>query len=62
MTFPELDYKEIDKVLMTAIETSTLIIDSTFEPRLIDLAKNDKSLTVRDLAIKTLKKSYDRTI
>ena len=62
MTFPELDYKEIDKVLMTAIETSTLIIDSTFEPRLIDLAKNDQSLTVRDLAIKTLKKSYDRTI
>ena len=62
MTFPELDYKEIDKVLMTAIETSTLIVDSIFEPRLIDLAKNDQSLTVRDLAIKTLKKSYDRTI
>ena len=62
MTFPELDYKEIDKVLMTAIETSTLIIDSAFEPRLVNLAKNDQSLTVRDLAIKTLKKSYDRTI
>ena len=30
MTFPELDYKEIDKVIMTAIETSTLIVDSTF--------------------------------
>ena len=62
MTFPELDYKEIDKVIMTAIETSTLIVDSTFEPSLIELAKNDQSLTVRDLAIKALKKSYDRTI
>ena len=62
MTFPELDYKEIDKVIMTAIETSTLIVDSTFEPSLIKLAKNDQSLTVRDLAIKALKKSYDRTI
>jgi len=62
MTFPELDYKEIDKVIMTAIETSTLIVDSTFEPSLIELAKNDQSLTVRDLAIKALKKSYDKTI
>ena len=62
MTFPELDYKEIDKVIMTAIETSTLIVDSTFEPSLIELAKNDQSLTVRDLAIKALKRSYDRTI
>ena len=62
MTFPELDYKEIDKVIMTAIETSTLIVDSTFEPSLIELAKNDQSLTIRDLAIKALKKSYDRTI
>ena len=62
MTFPELDYKEIDKVIMTAIETSTLIADSTFEPSLIELAKNDQSLTVRDLAIKALKKSYDKTI
>ena len=62
MTFPELDYKEIDKVIMTAIETSTLIADSTFEPSLIELAKKDQSLTVRDLAIKALKKSYDKTI
>ena len=62
MTFPELDYKEIDKVIMTAIETSTIIVDSIFEPSLIELAKNDQSLTVRDLAIKALKKSYDKTI
>ena len=44
MTFPELDYKEIDKVIMTAIESSTLIVDSTFEPSLIELAKMTKAL------------------
>ena len=62
MCIRDRDYKEIDKVIMTAIETSTLIVDSTFEPSLIELAKNDQSLTVRDLAIKALKRSYDRTI
>ena len=62
MTFPELDYKEINKVIMTAIETSSLVLDNRFEPRLVELAKSDESLTVRDAAIKTLKKSYDRII
>jgi HEAT repeat protein len=62
MTFPELDYKEINKVIMTAIETSSLVLDNRFEPRLVELARSDESLTVRDAAIKTLKKSYDRTI
>lgn len=62
MTFPELDHKEINKVILTAIETSSLIRDNRFEPRLIGLAKTDESLTIRDAAIKTLKKSYDRII
>ena len=62
MTFPELDYKEINKVIMTAIETSSLVLDNRFEPRLVELARSDESLTVRDAAIKTLKKSYDRII
>ena len=62
MTFPELDFKEINKVIMTAIETSSLVLDNRFEPRLVELARSDESLTVRDAAIKTLKKSYDRTI
>ena len=56
MTFPELDYKEINKVIMTAIETSSLVLDNRFEPRLVELARSDESLTVRDAAIKTLKK------
>lgn len=62
MTFAELDYKEINKVIMTAIKTSSLVQDDRFEPRLIDLARSDENLTIRDAAIKTLKKSYDRII
>ena len=61
-TFPQLDYKEINKVIMTAIETSSLVVDNRFEPRLMELAKTDENLTVRDAAIKTLKRSYDRII
>ena len=59
MTFPELDYKEINKVIMTAIETSSIVLDNRFEPRLVELAKTDESLTVRDAAIKILKKSLE---
>ena len=62
MTFPQLDYKEINKVIMTAIETSSLVVDNRFEPRLMELAKTDENLTIRDAAIKTLKRSYDRII
>ncbi|MFL3015482.1 MAG: HEAT repeat domain-containing protein [Candidatus Neomarinimicrobiota bacterium] len=62
MTFPELDYKEINKVIMTAIETSSIVLDNRFEPRLVELARSDENLTVRDAAIKTLRKSYDRII
>ena len=61
-TFPELDPKEINKVILTAIETSSLIEDNRFEPRLVMLAESDESLKVRDAAIKTLKKSYNRII
>lgn len=61
-TFPELDYKEITKVILTAIETSSVIVDDRFEQNLIDLAKLDENLSIRDAAIKALKNSYDRTI
>ena len=61
-TFPELDPKEVNKVILTAIKTSSLIKYDRFEPRLVVLAESDESLKVRDAAIKTLKKSYNRII
>ena len=62
MEFPELDYNEINKVIITAIKTSAILKDNRFESNLITLAKSDESLTIRDAAIKTLQKSYDRII
>ncbi len=62
MTFPELDYNEINKVILVAIETSALIKDSRFKSKLIVLAESDENLTIRDAAMKTLKTSYDRVI
>ena len=61
-TFPELDYNEITKVILTAIETSSIIKDTKFEPALSDLAKSDEDLTIRNAAIKTLKKNYNKVI
>ena len=62
MTFPELDYNEINKVILVAIETTALIKDSRFKSKLILLAESDENLTFRDAAIKTLKTSYVRVI
>ncbi len=62
MTFPQLDYKEINKVIMTAIETCSLIKDNRFESKLVQLATSDENLSIRNAAIKILKNSYDRII
>jgi len=62
MTFPELDYNEVTKVIMIAIETSSLIADSRFESNLKKLANYDENLKIRDAAIKTLKSTYDKVI
>ncbi len=62
MTFPELDYKEINKVILIAIETSSILRDNRFEPKLVFLAQSDENLKIRDAAIKTLKNKYDRII
>ena len=61
-TFPELDQNEVNKVMMTAIQASTIIKDAVFEEKLLDLAKSDNNLTIRDAAIKTLQRTYDRMI
>ena len=60
--FPELDFNEINKVIMTAIKTSSILRDDRLESNLVLLAKSDENLTIRNAAIKTLKKSYDRII
>ena len=61
-TFPELDPNEVNKVILTAIETSSLMKYDRFEPKLVLLAESDENLKVRDAAIKMLKKSYNRII
>ena len=59
-TFPELDQNEVTKVILTAIETTTVIVDQRFEPILETLASSDENLKVRNAAIKTLKFSYNK--
>ena len=59
-TFPELDQNEVTKVILTAIETATIIVDQRFEPLLETLANSDENLKVRNAAIKTLKISYNK--
>ena len=62
ITFPQLDYNEVNKVLLIAIETSSIIKDNLFEPQLMDLANSDENLTIRNAAIKTLENSYNRIL
>ena len=59
-TFPELDYNEINKVILTAIETTSIIIDNRFEPQLLLLSSSDESLTIRNAALKALERSYNK--
>ncbi len=59
-TFPELDQNEVTKVILTAIETTTIIVDQRFEPLLETLASSDENLKVRNAAIKTLKFAYNK--
>ena len=59
-TFPELDQNEVTKVILTAIETTTVIVDQRFEPILETLASSDENLKVRNAAIKTLKFAYNK--
>ena len=62
ITFPQLDHNEVNKVLLIAIETSSIIKDNLFEPQLMDLANSDENLTIRNAAIKTLENSYNRIL
>ena len=61
-SFPQLDYKEVNNVLLIAIEASKMIIDNRFESKLNILAESDENLKIRDAAIKALKSSYNKVI
>lgn len=61
-SFPQLDYKEVNNVLLIAIEASKMIRDNRFESKLNILAESDKNLKIRDAAIKALKSSYNKVI
>ncbi len=61
-SFPQLDYKEVNKVLLIAIEASKMIKDNRFESKLNILAESDENMKIRDAAMKTLKNSYNKVI
>ena len=61
-SFPQLDYKEVNKVLLIAIEASKMIKDNRFESKLNILAETDENMKIRDAAMKTLKNSYNKVI
>ena len=61
-SFPQLDYKEVNNVLLIAIEASKMIRDNRFEFKLNILAESDENLKIRDAAIKALKNSYNKVI
>jgi len=61
-SFPQLDYKEVNNVLLIAIEASKMVKDNRFESKLNILAETDENLKIRDAAMKTLKNSYNKVI
>lgn len=61
-SFPQLDYKEVNKVLLIAIEASKMIKDNRFKSKLNILAETDENMKIRDAAMKTLKNSYNKVI
>ncbi len=62
MTFPELNYEEISKVMMVAIEASNNFKEASLESKLTDISKVDENLKIRNAAIKALEKTYERVI
>ena len=62
MTFPELNFEKINKVMMVAIEASSNFKNPVFESKLKELSKSDENLKIRNAAIKILEKTYDQVI
>jgi len=53
-----LDLEEIENSLFVAIAASRVYIDNTFKNELIFLSKNDRSIKVREFALKTIDEYY----
>ena len=60
--FPNVDDWEKIQALLVAIHTTSILKSNDFIPYLLELAKNDINMKVRDSAIKTLNKTYNREI
>ena len=55
------DWEKI-QALLVAIHTTSILKSNDFVPYLLELAKNDINMKVRDSAIKTLNKTYNREV
>ena len=53
-----LDLEEIENTLFVAIAASNVYIDNIFKDELIFLSKNDRSIKVREFALKTIDEYY----
>ena len=60
--FPNVDEWEKVQVLLVAIHATGILKSDEFLPYLLELAKNDLNMKIRDSAIKTLKYIYNREI
>lgn len=60
--FPNVDDWEKVQALLVAIHTTSILKSIEFIPYLLELAKTDLNMKVRNSAIKTLSKTYNREI
>ena len=60
--FTEVDEEEEVQAILVAIQVSSQFPSNLFITNLLKLATFDKNMQIRDLAIKTLDKTYNRKI
>ena len=60
--FTEVDEEEEVQAILVAIQVSFQFPSNLFVTNLLKLAAFDKNMQIRDLAIKTLDKTYNRKI
>ena len=60
--FTEVDEEEVVQAILVAIQVSSQFPSNLFVTNLLKLAAFDQNMQIRDLAIKTLDKTYNRKI